>query len=542
MERDGLNSHNIRYGGLLPEEELRICWEKLNDLGKDIENFDYSNKENEYKRISSRLCHIQQRLGRIEVSGRQWINERDEVMARCYQLIDAVGAVRDGGNIAQAQKNILDQENRAEVSILDTDNPLLPEITVSKGDRGRSRPEENDNGVQNSTMVQMGLEMLGDLEEVGGRMRQAQLEMRDLLNTHPAATRTADRRSGVSFRETERRSCQSTGPRHPPQGFVENTNAGVAGSPTYQYQGGLEEALDDIRAQLRNLHRPSFSGYEQNEFRSPNQFVDVSRWRIVFDGDSSVANFLERIEELRVSRGVEKAQLLQCAPELFSKDALIWLRTKDFKTWEELTEQLKIDFQPCDYEFELWEELRRRTQGSRERTITFISAMENMFKKLGTNRPTETTRVKHIRRNLLPHIQSQLALHKTETIAELTTLCKAIEETDLRAQKFQPPPTNYRQLLEPELAYRKPAHQVSSSHSPVATLEVSQNPNSSDGTNPRYTPSSPICWNCGKTGHRFKKCTEPRKIFCFRCGLENVIAKRCPNCTKNLDACSKKTG
>nr|CAI5864685.1 unnamed protein product [Callosobruchus analis] len=164
---------------------------------------------------------------------------------------------------------------------------------------------------------------------------------------------------------------------------------------------------------------------------------DVSRWRLQFDGHSSVTNFLDRVEELRISRRVSKEQLLRSATELFSKDALYWLRTQNFRTWDELVRKLREDFLPYDYEVDLWEEIRKRTQGSKEKVVMYVAIMENLFNKLGSSKPKEETRVELIRRNF--SIQSQLALH-IHSIPELVHLARSVEETACRVQKFLPPP------------------------------------------------------------------------------------------------------
>lgn len=100
------------------------------------------------------------------------------------------------------------------------------------------------------------------------------------------------------------------------------------------------------------------------------------------NGISSVNNFLQRIEELRVSRGLTKDRLLRSAPELFTRDALLWYRMGTFSSRDDLVNKLRFAFQPYDYEQALSEEIQKRTQGSQEKLINYISVMENMFARL----------------------------------------------------------------------------------------------------------------------------------------------------------------
>lgn len=183
------------------------------------------------------------------------------------------------------------------------------------------------------------------------------------------------------------------------------------------------------------------------------------------------------------------------------------------------------------------DEIRRRTQGSQEKVLTYITIMENLFRKL-QQPPSESERVTLIKRNLLPSIQSQLALQRVLTIDELVRLSRAVEETAAVIQKYVPPSTSSRSLLEPELAYKKPAGQSSIA---AVRSQPSQSPsNLVENRNPRQSPvapdQSPACWNCGKTGHRFNKCEQPRRTkFCFKCGESNVSVYNCPRCRKNLN-------
>nr|CAI5859337.1 unnamed protein product [Callosobruchus analis] len=60
----------------------------------------------------------------------------------------------------------------------------------------------------------------------------------------------------------------------------------------------------------------------------PDYSQQVYRWKLQFDGQSSVTSFLEQISEMQSSRGVSDSQLLRAGPEIFTKDALLWYRTR----------------------------------------------------------------------------------------------------------------------------------------------------------------------------------------------------------------------
>lgn len=126
-----------------------------------------------------------------------------------------------------------------------------------------------------------------------------------------------------------------------------------------------------------------------------------------------------------------------------------------------------------------------------------------------------------------------------QTIRDLIRICRAVEETEMRVRQFCPPPTNYRQLLEPDLAYRKPTGNLFPSVSVVST----DMPSSSQAIDFNLdqisavsiqNPNTMSCWNCKGTGHRFRQCGQPRRFFCFKCGHDNVTVSKCPKCQKNV--------
>lgn len=583
LEREGMSS-GVNWNICLPaEEELNICFQKLETLGTEVRNLNHSNRENEYKRIFSRLCHVQDRLRRITVMDSGMAHRRDDLLGLCLGQIDTLSDTVQGnhGKTATVERSILDENNRQEGCILDQDNLLLPEVvqtqTINLQNPGRLEDSPNplipdlQDADRNSTRVPQ--EYFGGntpprngIEEGNQHMEgmtysynplferrtttirnpyefERRTDQEPLAGIHslnrredvPQFSRTNQMSDGNKdeVQALQRRLRELLGPSYTPQEPKEQVNS----QPTHGYPYNLEQSI--LKPATPQVNQIQTSVGTSNLFPrggsdTSRSFVDVSRWKIQFDGESSVTNFLERIEELRISRGVSKEQLLSSAPELFTNEALIWFRIQNFKTWDDLTKSLRESFQPYDYEFDLLEEIRRRTQGSRERVITYIAAMENLFNKLGSSKPTELTRVKLIRRNLLPYLQTQLALYNIETIPQLISLCRAVEETSVRTQKYVPPPTNYRQLLEPELAYHKPTGSIT--YGPqISEIQVVNSERHEQI--PRENEVGEVrtnCWNCGRTGHKFRKCKEKKRTFCFRCGNSGVIASSCPRCqTKN---------
>lgn len=520
MERDGLASSIGICSFLDPTQELTICTAKLNELVGDMQHFNRENQDNEYKRISTRLCHLRLRLGRIPTPTSEMETEKRKLLTNVMQQMATLANMVEqseeeaNSNSQAEERNILDQDNPREASIIDERLPLIPELSSTQAVHERQEPLMSRDIAGRSSIVEGAEHLYNEIQGVRLQVQESNRGMLHLL--HRDLPKTREHQQFHPIQENRRNIPEFQGNSFP----LRRTDML---EPTH-YRGNENRLVD-----LTSSSPPRFSTY-----------LDLSRWKLQYDGESSVTNFLERLEELRLSRGVSHDKLLRSACELFTKDALLWYRTHHFSSWMELVNKLKQDFQPYNYEDELWEEIRRRTQGARERVIIYIAAMENLFNRLGNSRPEEATRVRMIQRNLLPYIQSQLTLHASQSIAELTRFARAVEETAVRTEKFCPPPTNYRCLLEPDLAYRRPPSSKSEvpRAAPVETPSINPVMCKKDEATASTSKELPkevqaICWNCKEKGHRFRQCTQQKRIFCFRCGEPNTTAKACAACQKN---------
>lgn len=162
-----------------------------------------------------------------------------------------------------------------------------------------------------------------------------------------------------------------------------------------------------------------------------NRAHDVYRWGVVFDGDAGKLNaFLNRIDTLRHSRGVDKSVLFLAAGELFAGHAKIWFDSirDSIANWDDLVGKLRCDFLPPDYELRLLDEIRYRTQGPDEKLIIFISVMIGYFNRLNSPPPI-SNQIQKIIKNMQPYYQSHLALTDITNMEQLRTICRKLEES-----------------------------------------------------------------------------------------------------------------
>lgn len=224
--------------------------------------------------------------------------------------------------------------------------------------------------------------------------------------------------------------------------------------------------------------------------------VPVFKWGLKFGGKpmESISSFLERVEELRVARSVTVGELFSSATDLFSDEALIWYRANRsvFSTWKDLCTGLRSEFQPPDYDENLYEEIKHRTQGKSETVGIYLAKMETLFRRLNTT-VSELAKVTIIKRNMLPYYQSQLALVDVNTTEDLKKFCKKLEQSKQSVDNFVPP-TKKLSSLEPDLAY------VEALTKPVSNLD-SKLPN-------QGTQKQVKCFLCRRWGHYVRNCPQ----------------------------------
>lgn len=296
----------------------------------------------------------------------------------------------------------------------------------------------------------------------------------------------------------------------------------------------------------------------------------MSDWQVKFNGEGkNLHNFLERISELAQSRKVDDKDLFTSAAELFVGDAFVWYKSikNSVNDWQTLVSYLKRDFLHSDIEDELWDQIKHRKQRRTESVAVFIAHMQILFSRLSST-PAECTKVKHIRRNILPEYISQLALADINSVDDLVKYCRKLEEASYIKNKihsvselnsFQPEHHNSqgssrnfsdnrqhnsqhfsdsRHLGNP--SRNRPKNNSNSNknnRNGSAYVNNSKNKNSRIVSHASSSTSKEgiqvTCWNCDLPNHFHDSCTLRRNIFCYKCGMKNVKSNSCPTCQKN---------
>lgn len=601
-EREGrLPEFRMRFD---PINELSICANKIEELDGEIQTFDINNRENEKQKLEARLLHVQQRLDRI-ISDNSTIVSRKvsflkaiEEARKNLETVYAVAVISNANATVNANHSILDEPNHLLPSVMTSSAPTVVPAYVN-ADANESPIEDLLQFVDLSDSKKI-LESQNEQTVIG---TNANMESKcnveitsnpsfghsllshpynfDLQSRSPSFAPPLDVNNLVDrFKEIN---CNST---VNPE-IIESRIATYGDSRALSLSNYAPTVINDIPEftqsygprnvdvqhhlfpSRKTQNFPTTDRRSQNvfypEYRSQNfshpthfqesyntpKFVDVSRWRLKFNGTTSVTDFLDKLEEMRISRNVSKKQMFDSVSELLEADASIWFRfaKSQIVDYDDFIKQMRCTFLPKNYEERIWDMLKRRTQGPTESVPIYVAYMENLFAKL-TSKPCEATRVSFIRGKMLPHIQMSYAGKSIITLALLITIGREIEEISLSAQEYRAPFLAPRNSVEPGLEFQRPTTSRISTLEPELNVLPSEiipsvNIQNTLPNPPQYlsdisvyplksTPSSVRCWNCGQNGHVRVNCTQPPRKHCFKCGVPGVTVKTCNNCSGNF--------
>ncbi|XP_067621585.1 uncharacterized protein [Eurosta solidaginis] len=217
----------------------------------------------------------------------------------------------------------------------------------------------------------------------------------------------------------------------------------------------------------------------------------VRRWDVHFTGGETLYDFLERIEELAECYSIPLDRLLPTLPETLRGKALQWFRIRkaEILSWAQFRTAAEQFFLPRRHLHQLEDAIRQRRQQGREKAKDYILAMQTMIRQ----HPI-MSRENHLERIYDGlRVEYRLFAKRSEfrTIEELMELTEEFELLQLEATRQS----------------RQTAHSLSSLSEEYSREES--------------------CWRCKELGHMRHQCRKARRLFCSRCGRDNVLSRDC---------------
>nr|CAI5840214.1 unnamed protein product [Callosobruchus analis] len=307
---------------MVADHELVVCTGKLGELRRAVGQFDDSNRDNEFRRIYTRLIHVSDRLKRIEC-----VTPLLEAQ-RASLISDANELVRELNLAYEEAREVVAEELQTKGATV-AEHPQIDACV--RESLGQDRKDSSLHESMPRDLID-----LSDSGSLGAfQATQQDNSLIDMPN---------DLLPVVLHQQKERNR------EPPPRNFeVAPREQGCIFRRSFAKLHNDERPTQDQTLSAR----PSFQACD-GIYQTPKELVAASIKEAKSHGT----------EELRSSRGVSKERLLRSASELLTKEALLWFRMMGkFESWDDLADKLRSAFQPYDYEDSLWEEIHMRTQG-----------------------------------------------------------------------------------------------------------------------------------------------------------------------------------
>lgn len=178
-------------------------------------------------------------------------------------------------------------------------------------------------------------------------------------------------------------------------------------------------------------HAPIFEHHPinpQHQHNNQESMDKMRRWNVHYEGGNDAIDFLERLDELSTSYEIPRDHIIHILPDKLRGRALDWFRNNrnHWQTWDEFCTAFKNFFLPRRYRMKLQDEIRRRSQGPRERGKDYVTQLQTMFRHLGGIQEDE--QLERIFDNLRTEYRLYIKRQDFDTLPELIILIEQYEE------------------------------------------------------------------------------------------------------------------
>ena len=238
---------------------------------------------------------------------------------------------------------------------------------------------------------------------------------------------------------------------------------------------------------------------------------ECGRRNIKFSGERSenVNTFIRELDKVSKLFYIDDIYKIQVLKELLSGPAALWIQA-NFANCQNLVllvNALKENYKSYCSETQREIDLLQRSQAPGENISSFVACVKVINSRLEKPKSIEDC-LRICLSNLHPQYLDVLYEPEPTSFGELERRGAALEKKRAMKDAYHPPPMR---LLNDEEFGKvcSPSNQ----RSEISLINVKGQKLS--------------CWNCLKDGHGFQNCREERRIFCYKCGKQNVYSPDC---------------
>lgn len=265
------------------------------------------------------------------------------------------------------------------------------------------------------------------------------------------------------------------------------------------------------------------SNSQTNNYSAFDSNVKLEKWKIIYDGNGSVSDFLFKVETLSKRSKCSEEHLLNNFHVLLEGKAETWywwyMKNNRNVIFPSLRQAITREFGHLESDHDILIKITMRKQQMKESYDDFHTAMVSMNSRL-RNPMSESSLIDIMKRNLTPNLKFLLFNSLHRTLEDLKDTARKAEIV-LRDNK----------MFNPYFGINRNVSEIETSVDDSAEL---------DALDPQieaiqYTKRKPDysriqCWNCLQSGHSYIYCSDVISTpFCFKCGQKGVLTPKCTN-------------
>lgn len=612
-ERESNSFVSRRISEEARESELRLVEEKLAMIRDSFEN--RKAKKTELPQFETRLVHLYFRLLRLKkvfnTGGLEQIalgllnsnfsrNSRDPEVDGEY----SGGLVNQPGHESAQNPESIDSEE-SEEEVEEESNPR----TDNEKEESSEKSDVLDFTVRNansrrSSTPRAKEDKVVNADELFDRiMQQVDRAITSKLKTLNIGTRVEDKEVKKIEKLSSRPSVRETKPykavakvNRQPEKEGEQRDAGRSKKKRNRV---YSESSNESRASERDSDRNSESADTETEVeeqtdngrrlkRRPRPVCD---WKLKYDGRDDgrgLNKFVSEVEFMAEAENISKRSLFNEAIHLFSGDARAWYiegrRNREFRNWNELVVELKLEYQPPDMDYHYEQQAAARRQKRGEKFQDYYYAVKDIFEQMASP-PTDQRKFEIIFRNLRSDYKNSLLVKGVRTLRMLKVWGRKLDSanwflyrkqegeqgsksaqvheitTESPAREQRPPRNNWKESgfksrqswrnpnsggyqgpRNDPRGFRKPSPESSKSDQQTKPKQMQSNEDPKEGSSKELLqkrvdayriPERTVCYNCRGNYHHSSACLKAKEVFCVACGFQGFLKPDCPFCGKN---------